>query len=454
MPRATRPLEPRRLPTSDSDAMRTVLTSFLSMRPRWRNHTIEHSGDAFHDLSHYHNHSPPTPMPTAAALLSADRREGAKPATGARHLLIAILASCAAPERLRVADETWCSLRHRGVRCWAYLDCESPPTPTSSIRSVPASRYVVPWHAPLASGCCDPLTDHRTAAWDGRGASTYYCNSTDDKYAADTALRLAALPAQYRVLPALQHATALALGRDETRWLVAVRDDSWVGLPRLLHVLSEHNHKVPMQLGDFVPAVLLNGTHWRRPYACVGAGVVLSRAALERLRWTECMQSHAGSCMQADWMVGRCLEAVDVTAVAQRGCGTCAAGAGFEASPHAEELRTSLLSRRCAFAQFPPDDEAFATLFGQAERRKYLLYALATPAVSHGLHGAVSRYLHSQLWSRPHCIAPPSPPSPSSSPTTAHCAEWTRRHRLSTPGRAASRASNTHRCHHQHQTRA
>ena len=186
-------------------------------------------------------------MPTAAGLLSADRREGAKPATGARHLLIAILASCAAPERLRVADETWCSARHRGVRCWAYLDCESPPSPTpsSSIRTVPASRYVAPWHAPPASGCCDALTDHRTAAWDGRAPSTYFCNSSHNKYAAETALRLAALPAQYRVLPALQHASALALGRDETRWLVAVRDDSWVGLPRLLHVPSDAEDRGP-----------------------------------------------------------------------------------------------------------------------------------------------------------------------------------------------------------------
>tara|TARA_B110001452_G_scaffold158237_1_gene131701 strand:- start:934 stop:1221 length:288 start_codon:yes stop_codon:yes gene_type:complete len=78
-------------------------------------------------------------------------------------------------------------------------------------------------------------------------------------------------------------------------------------------VLSEHNHNVPMQLGGFfVPAMLLNATHRRRPYAGLGAGLTLSRAALERVRWSDCMQAFTGSCMQADRMVGRCLEAAAV----------------------------------------------------------------------------------------------------------------------------------------------
>ena len=94
--------------------------------------------------------------------------------------------------------------------------------------------------------------------------------------------------------------------------LMEATSDECAVVSSATQVLSEHSHKAPMQLGDFVHALLLNATHRRRPYAGLGAGLTLSRAALERVRWSDCMQTFAGSCMQADWMVRRCLEAAAV----------------------------------------------------------------------------------------------------------------------------------------------
>ena len=48
-------------------------------------------------------------------------------------------------------------------------------------------------------------------------------------------------------------------------------------------MLGGYRHELPLQLGDFVPAENVNATHWKRPFACGGAGTVLSRAALGEL---------------------------------------------------------------------------------------------------------------------------------------------------------------------------
>ena len=82
-------------------------------------------------------------------------------------------------------------------------------------------------------------------------------------------------------------------------------DDSWVGVPRLLTVLQQHDHTQRLQLGDFVPSPHLNATHWKRPFACGGAGTVLSRAAVTATDVGGCMRDMHNSCMQSDWMLVR-----------------------------------------------------------------------------------------------------------------------------------------------------
>ena len=194
---------------------------------------------AYHDLAHYHAFSPIVRKPPHSAALG---RSGGAPLE-ARQLLIAVLASCALPDRLRVADETWCSPHHHdGVRCVAYVDCDEPP-PTTGALIVPASEYMDPWHAPHGE-CCDEEVKYRAPdGWDGVGPSRYYCAS-EGPYSQHAMQTLAA---QYRFMPALRHATSLHM-RDDTRWLVMVDDDSWVALPRLLQVLDEHNHEEPLQV--------------------------------------------------------------------------------------------------------------------------------------------------------------------------------------------------------------
>ena len=85
-------------------------------------------------------------------------------------------------------------------------------------------------------------------------------------------------------------------------------------------------------------------------------------------------------------MIGRCLEAANVTAVVGPSCGTCVAKPGFAASSEAPQLRERLRARSCAFAQLPFGDDAFTTLFGAAEAPTYRLYLLAAPAISHWPH--------------------------------------------------------------------
>ena len=192
---------------------------------------------AFHDLSHYHAFSRVVrkPEPGQGVLDHGMPLE-------ASQLLIVIVASCTRPKQLRVADETWCSPHyHAGVRCVAYLDCDEPP-PTTAAEVVPASEYVVPWHAPHEQCCDDRVEFLSPDGWDGIGPSRYYCvgSSSYARHAAQT------LPAQYRFVPALRHATSMHM-RDETRWLVMVDDDSWVAVSRLLQVLGEYNYEEPLQ---------------------------------------------------------------------------------------------------------------------------------------------------------------------------------------------------------------
>ena len=259
-----------------------------------------------------------------------------------------------------------------------------PPPPRRPLRAVelvPPSEYLRVGrvhHGPRARGCCDPTTPLADAA--AGGPSSFFCATVSGR-ASDYGSHVArTLAAQYRFLPAMRHAVGTRVTR-HTKWVVMVDDDSIVcrrtalppseelgfgtGLcvgyhthaltlnasfanvhahhtPRaraqvnvggLLALLSEYNHLHAMQLGDFVPAPRLNATHWKRPFACGGAGTVLSRAAVLRTNWAACVYAFSGTCLQSDWMIGRCLEASRVTAVIGSGCGTCATPKG-RLSPH------------------------------------------------------------------------------------------------------------------------
>ena len=195
---------------------------------------------AYHDLSHYHSFSPVVRKPDLGQI--GDPNLGRGIPLEPRNLLVALLSSCKRSEQLRVADETWCSPHHHdGMRCVAYVDCDEPPR-TTAAEVVPASEYLVPWHEPHGQ-CCDKRVDALSPdGWDGIGPSSYYCadDSSHGTHVAQT------LPAQYRFMPALRHATSMHM-RDETSWLVMVDDDSWVAVPRLLQVLGEYNHEEPLQ---------------------------------------------------------------------------------------------------------------------------------------------------------------------------------------------------------------
>ena len=167
--------------------------------------------------------------------------------------------------------------------------------------------------------CCSEA-DFKLAAWDGSGPSTFYCANAS-RYRAHV---LRTLPAQYRFMPALQHARATHM-RADSRWLVLVDDDSWVAVPRLLRILGDHNHDRAVQLGDFIQPKQINDTHWHRPFACGGAGTVLSRTALQRIDWLACMRTFAGKCLQSDWMLGRCAYDHGVAAEQSMSCGVCGA---------------------------------------------------------------------------------------------------------------------------------
>ena len=202
--------------------------------------------EAYVDLRHYHAYSPASPQPTADQLRKAVQQHTS--ALAGRHVLFAIMASCALPGRLNIIDEALC--RRAGGRCLAYVDCESDAAPATSatMQVVPASEYVDAAHAPNPR-CCSVGLDV-DSGWDGHGPSSFYCASISAYHAHMNAT----LPAQYRFLPALQHATTyLRSDDDEKRWLVMVDDDSRVSLPRLLSVLGGYNYEEPIQVSRAPP---------------------------------------------------------------------------------------------------------------------------------------------------------------------------------------------------------
>ena len=88
-------------------------------------------------------------------------------------------------------------------------------------------------------------------------------------------------------------------------------------------VLRSHNASQPWHLGDFwlAPSGDADGATLSPQYACGGGGSIFSREALERMDVTRCIHSLHSQCLQSDWMIGRCLEAANVTAVVGESCG-------------------------------------------------------------------------------------------------------------------------------------
>ena len=159
----------------------------------------------YYDVSHYLDAVEPSPLPPARAGRAATQLD-----TAPAHLLFAIIATCSMPERLRVADEAFCSsAHHAGIVCHAYVDCAETALINHSLINVgvvPGPAYLRPWHAPHPT-CCDEGTDLAdVSTWTGGyvGPSSFYCaGQGKGRYAKHV---VATLPAQYRFLPALQHA--------------------------------------------------------------------------------------------------------------------------------------------------------------------------------------------------------------------------------------------------------
>ena len=171
------------------------------------------------DVSHYLDEVDPSPLPPARAGLAAT-----KLATAPAHLLLAIIATCAMPERLRVADEAFCSsAHHTGIECHAYVDCAETGLINHSLINVgvvPGPAYLRPWHAPHpnCSVCDDSVDMTDVGTWSGGyvGSSSFYCAGQGrGRYATHV---VATLPAQYRYLPALQHAKGAAHTYPRSAW--------------------------------------------------------------------------------------------------------------------------------------------------------------------------------------------------------------------------------------------
>ena len=114
--------------------------------------------------------------------------------------------------------------------------------------------------------------------------------------------------AQLRYLPALEHARRENMQQFRSgalKWLVQLDDDSVVNVQNLLHLLARHNPMELLQLGDF-SWFYENETHWRRPYACGGAGTVFSAAAVVATDFGGCAHRFSRACLQSDWMIGMC----------------------------------------------------------------------------------------------------------------------------------------------------
>ena len=266
-----------------------------------------------------------TPKPTASALAALQRPEPHQPlqATEVRFM---ILSSCLHSERLQLADWTWCS----EVKCWAYLDTDCKASLAASIRAVRVvtpREYLMDHFLPSRNGsaCCEPAVrqSNTSSSWDGLGPSSFFCTPHRQLTFSAQACRsacpshmandpLSAPPArpppQYRFLPALAHGRAGSMAElkdGRLKWLVLVDDDSSVLLPRLLSVLAPYDDQARIQLGDFLVDDASSGAaqdQWLRPFACGGAGTVLSAGAARATDFAGCAMRYQHACLQSDWV--------------------------------------------------------------------------------------------------------------------------------------------------------
>ena len=315
-------------------------------------------------------------------------------------IIFAVIGSCALEGRLFKLDRTWCDNEHHpGIGCRVYIDCELEQAPTvRSVRLIPPSEYLrlkdSPAHAPQSQCCNRSISVFDKSTYDGHGPSDFYCpngrhGSNDDS----GAHRKATLLAQYRYLPAIQHAVIENKARfqkGEASWLVLVDDDTWVTIPRLLDVLSKYRHGAKVQLGDFVFAPIYNETHWKRPFACGGAGTILSAAAAVTVSWAKCMRLFHDSCMQSDWMIGRCLnEYPEIVPDMTMSCGVCARDTIFSTA-HIAKIEGLAMSRKCAFAQVTSDIPSLdsGSLFNKPSTLSWFMHLMASSATLH-LKGSI-----------------------------------------------------------------
>lgn len=194
--------------------------------------------------------------------------------------------------KAHMAHRTWCSVA--GVRCLFVVDNYFGDGRGNNLEPM----FKVPRVRMDTSRCCK--------GGSGRG---FFCG----------AHRQETLPAQYRFLPALNHAKQLDHVRGgQVKWMVIVDDDSFVFVPNLLRLLGSFDPSVPYYFGDFHPG---------REVVCGGGGSVFSIAAVNTMDVGRCISAMHRTCMQSDWMLGECARRAKVQFVKHLSCWTCAAGA-------------------------------------------------------------------------------------------------------------------------------
>ena len=324
-------------------------------------------------LTHWYNYVEETKRPQPLIDFTTVPEDKSKPPIG-REVVFAIIGSCKLPERTLNADKTWCGAQFPDVICNVYIDCKTEDYPSEyksklkNVKLISESDYIFGNEHVPQPDCCNRTVDFQDkAAYDGLGPSTYFCSSgvafAEGKHRSNT------LQAQFRFLPALRHAKVQNLARftrgasgdssgkegdkDKASWLVMVDDDSWVSIPRLLPVLGRYLPQERVQLGDFIRPYPVNATHWKRPFACGGAGTVLSAQAVMATDLDKCIQRFNHTCQQSDWMIGSCVAGYGVVAVVGQSCMTC--GKSMNVLSNFELTQDAVIREKCAFTQITAD---------------------------------------------------------------------------------------------------
>ena len=235
------------------------------------------------------------------------------------------------------------------AHCVAFLDTikgvhrflRRPDVPAGHFRLVRPQEFGATNPSKRGWACCPAGKDRRSSV----PLDTFFCKS-------HTAMTLAS---QYRFLPALQflrEAEPYAAGwrSGALGWLALVDDDSYVDLGRLARLLLGRGGDAHTRLGANQPLYLgdMAGPWANSPFACGGAGSILSRAAVQRTDFGKCARNLNETCAQSDWMIGACVKRAGVRAVKDFSCGLCATSACDKV--RVDKLQHAVKSG-CAFAQ-------------------------------------------------------------------------------------------------------